>query len=250
MGQETWELLRDHDFSEKQWRSILKPLGHVRVTAEDREEIVVAEIIYFTKRFEENSYKRFEWITRPAQKAKRLRAIYQAAWKLRTAMANAHFGYDVFQLSPPNSDDRFARTPTFSWSERSWNELIAKVQTLETSAKRKAEFWASAKVPPANVDQARDEAWGRLAEVYIRLTGKKPAASPRISRNDNPARYANGYGAFVEAFMVALGAEPPGDDEIPNFLRSRQFRERMKKFVDAHPGLLREHQLKKPLKRS
>jgi hypothetical protein len=131
------------------------------------------------------------------------------------------------------------QTQTSLWNRESWNELLAQVSALEKTAREKAEYCSGLTAPPENVDQARDEAWMRLAEIFVMLTGKKPSASPRFSRNHNQSKYADGYGGFVEAFMGAIG-ETVGDDEIPNFLRTERYRERMQKFLGAHHGLLRE----------
>jgi hypothetical protein len=126
----------------------------------------------------------------------------------------------------------------FQWGFENWNDFITQLSSLERQAKLKARQWKRAKAPPDNVDTARDEAWGSLAEIYVRLTGTMPKASPRTSKT---GKYAKGFAGFVEAFMAVMpGEDPVGDDEIPNFIRTKRYRERIKKFLGAHHGLVRE----------
>lgn len=242
MTQEAWELLRDFDFTEEGWKKILRPLGDVTVTDVDREAIIVVEIFYQTRWFQKLSGRQFGWIDRPAQIGKFFDQVSMAAARLRIALRNASAKLNDKTL-PHVWAAEFAavidRNVSLTRHLEKWNELIPQVDWVEKAARDEAEYWNELSVPPANVDSVRDEAWMQLAEIYVRLTRKKPAASPRFSRNDNEHKYADGYGAFIEAFMNAIG-ESVGDDEIPNFLRTERYRERMQKFLDAHHGLVRE----------
>ncbi len=82
MSQAPWELLRDHDFTEEQWKSILESLGNVTVAEEDRQAIVIAGIIYQSRRFIEFSGRAFGSLLRPAQIAECLDQVSTAAAKL------------------------------------------------------------------------------------------------------------------------------------------------------------------------
>jgi hypothetical protein len=237
VSQEVWELLRDFDFTDEQWKNILRPLGDVTVTDAEREGIIVASVVYQRGEFKKFSYDRFGWLTRPKQIAKCLDQVSIAAANLRIAMRNASakVGFEI-DLPP------FIRAPkkeTFLWDEDCWADLLAQVSALERTARERAQYWGELNAPPANIDPARDQAWAILAEVFVTLTRRKPSASPRLSKNDSESKYADGYGAFVEAFMGAIG-ESVGDDEIANFLRTERYRERMQKFLDAHHGLVKE----------
>lgn len=238
MSQEPWELLRDFDFTDEQWKSILKPLGNVTVTDKDRQAIIISGFLYQTRRFTNFSANQFGWLIRPTQIAECLDQVATAAAKLRTAMRNASEKLDGEILPQMWAADKPA-AESLSWNQESWPDLLAQVIALEKTTRDKAQCWAGVKAPPANVDLARDEAWMRLAEIFVRLTGKEPTASARASKTD---RYGSGYAAFVESFMAAIpGERRLRDDEIPNFLRTERYRERMQKFLDAHHGLLREH---------
>jgi hypothetical protein len=243
VSQEPWELLRDHDFTEQQWKSILKPLGNVTVTDKDRQAIVITEIVYRSRRFRKFSSGEFGWLDRPAQIAKCLDQVSTVATKLRIALRNASAKLDGETLPhvwAADYDAVIEQNLSFSRHREKWNEFIPQVDSIEKAARNEAQYWSELNAPPANVDSPRDEAWMRLAEIFVTLTGKEPSASPRFSRKDNQSKYADGYGAFVEAFMKAIG-ESVGDDEIPNFVRTERYRERMQKFLDAHHGLVREH---------
>jgi hypothetical protein len=235
--EEDWELLEDYDFTQKQWENILKPLGNVTVTEKHRQGIIIASVIYQRGRFKKFSFDEFGWLTRPKQIAKCLDQVSIAAANLRIAMRNASTKTG-FEIEIPTLG-RVSKRGTFLWDRDSWDDLLAQLIALEKTAREKAKYWDELNAPPANVDPARDEAWMCLAEIFVTLTGKEPSASPRFSRKDDESKYADGYGAFVEAFMAAIG-QPVGDDEITNFLRTERYCERMQKFLDAHHGLLRE----------
>ena len=242
MSQEPWELLRDHDFTEEQWKGILKPVGNVTVTDKDRQEIVITAIVYRSRRFRKLSSGEFGWLDRPAQIAKCLDQVSTAATKLHIALRNASAKLDAETLPhvwAADYDAVIEQNLSFSRHREKWNEFIPQVDSIKKAARDEAQYWSELNAPPANVDSPRDEAWMQLAEIYVRLTRKKPGASPRFSRNGNENKYADGYGAFVEAFMKAIG-ESVGDDEIRNFLRTERYGERMQKFLDAHHGLLKE----------
>ena len=242
MSQELWELLRDHDFTEDQWKSILKPLGNLSVTEKGRQAIVITEIIFQSRRFKKFSSGEFGWLDRPAQIAKCLDQVSTAATKLRIALRNASAKLDAETLPhvwAADYDAVVGQNLSFSRNRERWNELIPQVDSIEKAARDEAQYWRELNVPPANVDSPRDESWMRLAEIFVTLTGKEPSASPRFSRKDNESKYADGYGAFVEAFMKAIG-ESVGDEEITNFVRTKRYCERMQKFLDAHNGLVKE----------
>ena len=98
VSQEPWELLRDHDFTEEQWKGILKPVGNVTVTDKDRQAIVITEIVYRSRRFRKFSSGEFGWLDRPAQIAKCLDQVSTAATKLHIALRNASAKLDAETL--------------------------------------------------------------------------------------------------------------------------------------------------------
>ncbi len=242
----------DHDFSEEEWNRVIEPLGSVTVTWKDRSAIVDIGINYLADRSKESAAEQLKLIVRPAQIANCLEGIYKAAWKLRQAMANAKFGNEIlpekYYVTWEEWSGQTDESEEFKWRLENWDDFITQLSSLERQAKLKARQWKRTKAPPNNVDTARDEAWGSLAEIYVRLTGKEPKASPRTSKT---GKYAKGFAGFVEAFMAVMpGEDRVRDDDIPNFLRTERYRERMQKFLDAHHGLLRVRQRKKPPKRS
>jgi hypothetical protein len=250
VSRELWYF--DHDFTEEQWNSIIEPLGSVAVTRKDRYEIVSIGENYLDHRSRESAAERLKLIVRPAQIAGCFEDLYKAAWKLRQAMVKAKLDYETL---PPEDyltweewNGQTHESEGFRWKLENWNNFITQLSSLERLTKLKARQWRRTKAPPNNVDSARDEAWGSLAEIYVGLTGAMPKASPRTSKT---GKYAKGYAGFVEAFMAVIpGEDPISDDEIPNFLRTQRYRERIQNFLDAHHGLLREPQSKKPPKRS
>ncbi len=253
MSQTPEELLRDHDFTEQEWNGIRKSLGSNRLNSKDCEELVVIKIIYTQNRFKENAAGWFEWTARPAEKAKRLQQVSTAAKKLRIAMQNAKLDMDALPLDWQRfgeTAEQLAARP-LNWDSLTWKRLTAEVLWLEKASFDNAQRWSLVKAPPANVDPARDDAWASLAEFYVRVTGDPPTASPRASKKDNQGEISGGFGALVASFMAAFPEKKsPTGDEIRGFLRSRQFGERMKKFLDAHHGLLKEPRPKRPLRRS
>jgi hypothetical protein len=241
----------DHDLSDEEWKSITEALGKVAITGKDRSDIIGVGERYLATRSRESAAKRLDLIVRPTQIAERLEGIYKAAWKLRRAMASTKFDNEILPEKDYVTWEEWSgqthESEAFQWRIENWNDFIAQLGSLERQAKLKARRWESIK-SPHNIDPARDEAWGSLAEIYVRLTGDEPRASPRTSK---AGKYAKGYAGFVEAFMAVMPGEGAiGDDDIPNFLRTERCRERMQKFLDAHHGLLRVRQRKKPPKRS
>jgi len=98
VSQEPWELLEDFDFTEEQWKNILKPLGNVTVINKGRQAIIITEIVYQTRRFRKYSSGQFGWLDRPAQIAKCLDQVSTAAAKLRIALRNASTKLNVETL--------------------------------------------------------------------------------------------------------------------------------------------------------
>jgi hypothetical protein len=249
MSQEPWELLRDNDFTEEQWKGICDALENIHLSAEDRQELVVIKIIYMQNRFKENAAGWFGWITRPAQKAKRLQQVSTTAKKLLIAIQNAKF--DKGALPPLGESAKQQAALPINRDGMTWGRFIAELIWLEKSSFDDAQRWSRIKAPPANVDLARDDAWGSLAEFYVRVTGDPPTASSRVSRKLNLGDVAGEFGALVAAFSAACAWEKsPTGDQIRGFLRSRQSGERTEKFLNARHGLPKGPRRKKPLERS